>query len=163
LFIEIVSKMGFIRDFQKSKVYSSEDVLSSSENNKKPLTIEQINVYLKKITRSQWFITRFGRKKITASEPTNSDREALCHCEEEGANLVFPEWACCTLIVLHELAHAVLPTHQIPDHGAEFCGVLLELVKKYMSKEDAILLVTEFQEKKIKYLSLEEALRTVKK
>lgn len=144
-----------MRDSQKSRLYVAERLaLMSSPNNIRHETVPEIRKFLAKVVKTKWYQKRFPKKDLVIKDGRRT-RSALCTSYVWCMDLNFPRWSRSTYIILHEFAHGLVSNGKAA-HGPEFCGVFLELVRKFMSKEDALRLEETFKEKKVLYYSMEE-------
>jgi len=60
-------------------------------------------------------------------------------------------------VVLHELVHLMTPDPFAP-HGKEFCGVYLELVKRFIGRGHWLTLKAAFKPERVRYRGLAHAL-----
>lgn len=148
------------RDNQKKRVYDAEDALPSFaskaaerllRNGPKVastgnLSIEACQAYVDHITSSAWFQTRWGKRAFSV-------RHKVYGRATGGWNKVtLPPWARTEHIILHEMAHSLVPD-SCADHGPEFAATLLTLVRYAMGAEHAATLRASYKEHRVKYRS----------
>lgn len=146
------------RDNQKKRLYTAEDALPSFaskaadrllKNGKKVestgnLSIEACQAYVDHLASSAWFQSRWGRRQFTVRHKTYGRATG-------GWNRVtLPPWARTEHIILHEVAHSLVP-HDAADHGPEFAATLLTLVRYAMGAEHAATLRESYREHRVKY------------
>jgi len=136
------------RDNQRSRLYAAEIVIRKSQSKKyaKYLngSIPSCQEYVNAILETAWFSRRWLVKFI----PVASGKGA-----RGGINgLRLGKWARCEAVILHELAHALVPrtTPNASAHGPEFAGVFHYLVQQVMGKEEADKLKASFKLNKVK-------------
>lgn len=136
------------RDNQRRRLYAAEQVIRKSQSNKyaKYLdgSIPSCQEYVNAILKTAWFSRRWMVKFI----PVASGKGA-----RGGVNGIrLGKWARCEAVILHELAHALVP-RTCPNasaHGPEFAGVFHYLVQQVMGKEEADKLKASFKLNKVK-------------
>lgn len=148
------------RDTQKKRVYDAEDALPSFaskaaerllRNGPKVastgnLSIEACQAYVDHVTSSAWFQTRWGKRAFTV-------RHKVYGKATGGWNRVtLPPWARTEHIILHEIAHSLVPD-SCADHGPEFAATLLTLVRYAMGAEHAATLRASYKEHRVRYRS----------
>jgi putative metallohydrolase (TIGR04338 family) len=125
------------RDFQKSKVYASEQALRGTlhEGETLPIDTEAVQAYIDAVLESAVWQ---GMSKITTitieHKAANGRTWAHAHTLERKIRLPRRDWAHTELTILHELAHFVPPS-DTPDHGVEFCWAFLSLVGSVIGEE----------------------------
>ena len=136
------------RDNQRRRLYTAEIVIRKSQSDKfaKYLdgSIPSCQEYVNAILKTAWFSRRWMVKYI----PVTSGRGA-----RGGINgMRLGKWARCEAVILHELAHALVP-RTCPNasaHGPEFAGVFHYLVQQVMGRGEANKLKTSFKLNKVK-------------
>lgn len=165
------------RDSQRSKVYKSEKVISKHLLPcKQPPTLDDVQTYLDKVTRSRFFKSLWmeargdveigGPAKLRMKDGRGTswarggfigyhrDRCPTCGHGRYGVripiiSLNLPLWSRKPSTLLHELAHGV--SRPDPAHGREFAAVWLKLVTRFMGKESGDALRAEYRRLKVKH------------
>jgi putative metallohydrolase (TIGR04338 family) len=139
--------MSRARDFQQSKVYNAEWDCSFSVQTESVyngyrkqrtviplgdvLTLEQCQVYVDQVIQSPNMQKWREVDKITVK---NGRVCAIGYVENK--EIALPEWARVPTVILHEVAHVVIPD-DLPWHGKEFAGLLLELYREFLGEKQA--------------------------
>jgi putative metallohydrolase (TIGR04338 family) len=141
---------GEERDFQRQKCYDAENSIRNGMlvNNNRLETVEEMQAFVDKICSYKWFKDRWGNKSITV-KPGQRRRRAGGHYGRSF--ITMPIWSRSTLIVLHELAHAITPYDTGGGHGRYWAATYLELVEKVMGKPDFLVLRESFKAHGVKY------------
>jgi len=120
------------RDFQRSKVYSSERSLHEAGE---LLTLEECQRIVDKITYSAWWAKRYGRIVSVTVKDGRGRRRAGAWADK----IALPRWARKRSVICHELAHVAIRILQdprkVPAHGIRYCEAYLEIVKRWMGQE----------------------------
>ncbi len=155
-------KYGRIRDTQKSKVYSAENMAglrkitskagkrllidearlipysgygtSNAVLNGKPAnaSIEDCQRYVDHVVRDSWFQRRWGQRTIVVHWKAGGPATGSFG----GGRVALPPWSRNEGVILHEIAHN-LTTGNVAAHGPEFVGIMLALVGHFMGAEAA--------------------------
>lgn len=142
---------GQPRDSQKSKVYNSENVLRFHRLG----TFKQTEAWIRRVMR-----TKFWREFVPPGMPEDGryrspstikvkDGRGTRIARGSRSRLNLPAWARTDVTVLHELAHA-LQTER-PAHSWQFCAIYLQLIRRFMGKEEASALRAEYARRKVKH------------
>lgn len=130
------------RDSQRRRLYSAEGVLkmfSPSQQVKSKygkdidfterVDISKCQKYIDTITAHAWFRRRWGNVSI---------RVVPGHGARGGGGVIrLGHWARSEAVMIHELAHNLVPMPKYAAHGPEFAGVMLFLVRQIFGKEEA--------------------------
>lgn len=92
-------------------------------------TVAALTAYIRDVQTSAPFLRRWGWKMLWVQSGRGSNSWA-------GRITVAPHHRRSEAIILHELAHCLVPT-SCQDHGPEFAATLLELVRIIMGPEHA--------------------------
>jgi len=137
-----VTQYGVEKDFQRSRLYTSEDYVCAGQE------VRDISAYVEQVYLSKWVrehfplcippTTHLSTFKNSYYYP-NTHHIALCrkHTYER--------------IILHELAHSLVPKPHA-YHGRMFCAVYLDLVRLFMNKSIAISLEDSMQVGGVRFL-----------
>jgi putative metallohydrolase (TIGR04338 family) len=136
------------RDNQKARLYKAESVIRKSQSEKyaKYLdgSIPSCQEYVNVILKTAWFSRRWMVKHVNVKSGKGA---------RGGINgMSLGKWARCEAIILHELAHNLVP-RSCPNasaHGPEFAGVFHYLVQQVIGKEEALKLKASFKENKVR-------------
>jgi putative metallohydrolase (TIGR04338 family) len=139
-----------VRDSQRSKLYAAEKVFSDHGGN---MTLEGVEALVWSIMGSEWFKIRFGvPRTVKIKNKRGGWGGANCKQHSESRfTMAFHRFACKKWIVLHELAHGLVPD-KLPAHGPEFAGVFLELVQQWMGEADYVKLRDSFKKHKVAWV-----------
>lgn len=147
-----------MRDSQKSKVYTAENILRFILDNAcdNPLytiegitltlppegkfsSVEDVQRYVNRVTRLSSVVAAFGETKPITVRSRKGQRVA--HYEGYPPTIAVPEkatrWALRELVVLHEIAHHY--SRSRPAHGPEFVSTLITLLECVMGPEMGLL------------------------
>lgn len=132
---------GYLRDFQRAKLYKSEEGLPEGRRFD---ALSDIKRYVERALASKWLQTRFpdaptqieigdGRAAKSAIAYVHGTRWS----QESGRvidarsypRLIFPRCSRYERVVLHELAHALSPADR---HGPRFATTYLQLIRHYL-------------------------------
>ena len=137
------------RDFQVSKVYRSEREHSAwievepwdkpnSEVKLRLMSLDECRNYVGRINRSRWFKSRYngrGRPPGYKIKVEHQPGTSWARGSYGKGWINLPAWARQELVILHELAHAMLMSGRIAPHGCTFCRLYLDLIKRWMGQE----------------------------
>lgn len=122
------------RDTQRSRVYEWERRVAKLERRDfyapKWESLADVIAWARPIWRSER--GRYGRPGSvmpTIDRPAWGQRRALAYTYERRITL--PRWARSPWVMLHELAHTLIKTGDVP-HGSRFVGVLMGLVCRHL-------------------------------
>lgn len=140
------------RDTQRSKVYEWERRVAKLERRDfyapKWESIADVVAWTRPIWRSErGRYGRAGSMMPTIERPAWGQRRALAYTYERRITL--PRWARSPWVMLHELAHTLIQTRDVP-HGSRFVGVLIGLVCRHL-EYDATELMRIADETGVKY------------
>lgn len=149
--------MATKRDFQKTKVYTAEDLALKRPDKTPDWPIPDIKLWIdNNILVSGWWIDRFRIDSIEVRDGSGK-RNASAHYADWSIRL--PRWARTKGIVLHEVAHlavedlAHLHHYEVSSHGPEFCFVFLKLIEQFLGQAEANELFLEFSRSKIRMVA----------
>jgi putative metallohydrolase (TIGR04338 family) len=133
------------RDSQRQKLYDAEDVLARSPDYQ---TVEECQAFIDGVLRSRWFQSRWGQRRIFVG-PGRGQRRAIAF-STRLVQLEMPKWSRQRQVLLHELAHCLIPDN-LAAHGREFAGVYLFLVRQVMGDEAWATLQSSFRAHRVHY------------
>lgn len=139
-----LNRDGRKRDTQKQRVYDAENTALESVpatrtgerllyGGKKVLStgsvsIEACQEYVDWLCQQAWFQRRWGRQRLTV-------RHKVYGSARGGyGRVTLPPWARKEWVILHEVAHGLLPKPHA-WHGPEFVGIYLTLVRFVLGEE----------------------------
>lgn len=138
-----VNRDGRYRDTQRQKVYDAEDVLAVAPRSaaarrlldggsKVPSTgavsIEACQAYVDWLTDQAWFQRRWGRRKLLVRHKVHGNATG------GYGRVTLPPWARTEHVILHEVAHGLLPKPHA-WHGPEYVGIFLTLVRHTLGED----------------------------
>lgn len=126
------------RDNQRSKVYKAERLHTEFEKHR----IEDIKEVKKFVYKT---LALKSVSKYWTPKPKIKDGRGCRRATGSARALTFPKWSRTKMVILHELAHAVTPSHYA-WHGKEFCANFYYLVKVAMGKDSAHELAMKYNE-----------------
>ena len=138
------------QDSQKQKLYDAEAsaFVWDAAFQKRFSSIEEIQKYIDKFTRSAWFRKRFGQHSILVKCRKGYGASA----RRMDSTVRFSEHCWNMISVLHEVAHIVKEPGAGSAHGRYYARTLLEFVNHVCGKEAADTLKKEFKKYRVKYL-----------
>lgn len=144
--------MARLRDNQRARLYHAESVLDAKGGPEPHLTtVPQIEKWIAKLMKKPWFKRNFYVAEVII-RPGRGARNASCLRFGPIAELTLPRWARTEGVILHELAHGIVPA-RVALHGPEFAGTFIYLVEKVMGKDKADLLRDSFREGNVDWTS----------
>lgn len=135
-------------DYQRKRVYDSEDQLEQIHCFRKWKTVESCQRYVDDLTSSRWFKNRWGNVKISVASARKNARNALAYVEEN--KIVLPNWAKNEIAILHEVAHCLMADKSI-EHRRRFCEIYLKLIERQLGKRAKEKLIILYLINKVKY------------
>lgn len=134
------------RDNQRKRLYDAEFAVRSfgTGAGRRLETVPEVQAYVNAILGSRWFKARWGVRSIPVLD--GRGRRSAC---AEGSRIKMPLWARNEMVTLHEVAHVLTPG-KYADHGPEFAGVLLALIRQFMGPEAAASLRESFRGHRVK-------------
>jgi len=137
------------RDSQRQKLYDAEAIamVFTPPFQKKFSSLEEIQKYVDKFTKSSWFRKRFGQHSIMVKRKKHG-----ASARRMGSTIWLSESYWNMISVLHEVAHIVKEPGAGSAHGRFFARTLLEFTNHVCGKEAASALKEQFKEKRVKYL-----------
>ena len=138
------------RDSQRQKLYDAEaSAFAITPPFQKVFSsLEEIQKYIDKFTKSAWFRKRFGQHSITVKGKKGYGASA----RRMDSTVRFSESCWNIISVLHEVAHIVKDYGYGGSHGRYYARTLLEFVDHECGKEAANTLKTKFKLCRVKYL-----------
>lgn len=147
-----------MRDTQKSKVYSAENIVFPSADDK-IMTFGSCLRFVNKVTSEGYYHEQGGYQNIKVEFSGGKKSSAMWYLNR--GKIVLPEWARCKSVIIHEMAHALCdyvtitgrPRHapRVANHGKEYCTIYLNMVHCYISKKKAVELEESFTKAGVKY------------
>lgn len=128
------------RDFQRQRVYDSENVFWGGP----VMTLSECQEYVDSITRSAWWRHRGGLRRVYVIHGTKNGRAWASYDKIKTSPDSRKKWA-----MLHELAHILTPS-EVAAHGPEYCANYVAIVRQFMSKSDGDKLRHSFREHRVK-------------
>lgn len=107
-------------------------------------SIQNVQSYVDAFLALSWVRGTWPRAVIPVTVRMRAGDQAA-HYERQSATMAVPghvggtAWAMRELVILHELAHHLDPTGE-PAHGAEFAGILLDVIGEIIGPEAALLM-----------------------
>ena len=157
------------RDHQRSKLYRAEGVLEEQWvtiilddgppheggtvriHRREWTTVPQVQAFVDRVVGSAWWKKRSSIRRIVVKDGRGSSWARASRSDWFGVPEVsIPKWARSRRVVLHELSHHLTPW-EAEAHGAQFASNLIDLVRRFMSAEDADRLVESFRVAKVKH------------
>lgn len=135
------------RDSQRKRLYNSERALDGVARGRHLEAVGDLQAYVDALLASRWFKARWGAWGTIQVKPGGGRRSA---CAEGRYVIKMPRWSRCELVTLHEVAHCLTPG-RYADHGPEFAGVFLSLVRQSMGQHAAASLRASFREHRVRY------------
>jgi len=162
------------RDSQRQKCYDSERQASPDITHKKFRDVEEVAQYISNFMSTKWFQKRFpwfeecritylpGTSNCSASSNTkylgNESTRGVIHLSRWGMGCA-PEPCHLNLggelVVLHELAHAVLPNSE--RHGRRWARTYLEFVGNRIGKDAKNILRDKYIANRVRYSPLRKS------
>lgn len=138
------------RDSQRSKVYAAEHILlkEGMAGRERLDTVEEMQAWVDKIVASAWWRKRYPRVTKIEVRPGAGQRRALAFPHRRIISM--PRWSRRKGIIIHEIAHLVVPTN-VASHGWEFCSEYLAILRHFLGKADHDALKAEFDKRRVKY------------
>lgn len=124
-------------DRQRQRVYQSESVLSNAGRVFR--SVDQMQRYVDRIVESDWWKERSKVEEVFVFLGRKDSSTAYAHpagsywygVQQDCPFITIPPtWAARDTIILHELAHIMVPS--VEAHGPAFCTAFIELVTKFM-------------------------------
>ena len=146
------------RDFQRQRVYDAEESIDVYGDLSRRLeTMREINAFGDSVIYSRWLRGWMKRNEspqisyIQFDDGRGCKRPIASFKQDGGAVLKFPKWCRTEMVVLHEIAHTLIPYDSVP-HGRRWCAAYLELVRRFIGKDEHAMLKNAFKEYKVKYI-----------
>jgi len=139
-----VRKSGTEYDGQRQKLYDSETGVPLGKQFK---DIEKAQKFVDKVLDSAWFNRRFDLTDVRL-EMTQGWTKSYCRPSQKLIRLLD-----CHLnerIVLHELAHAIVPKPH-SHHGRLFSAIYLDLVRHFIGEDAYDALLKGYRRENVKY------------
>lgn len=139
------------RDFQRQKLYRAENQ-ALQKHKKKFKDHLEASRFIAKVLSNKWFIDNFMIREVIMHHHHNNRvfaRGGGAYKPNRIGRIKIPDWACSDWVILHELAHCC---QEHPEgHGRNFCYIFLLLVEKFMGKEAARDLKTQYAKFDVKH------------
>ena len=140
-----------MKDFQVSRVYKAETKLRKYKQYKTRIECQD---FLNRICKSRWWKTKTKRfnvqvelillQKTTGPDPHTFTGEPYIYMPENL--LYYNEYTLC-----HETTHILMDKFKVPDHGKEFCGIYLSMVRRFMGETHYKILKNRFIEFEVQW------------
>ncbi len=162
------------RDFQRQRVYDAEKIHShykhpvqewtsnangsfTKTNDKFTdgtpiMSTHEVREFVEKIMRSRWWKSRMPYVHHLHLKDGRGTRWARGYSIGSSLVLNLPRWARYPLIILHEMAHGMLPGKRISPHGRRFCANFLDLIKRWMGREAWFEMKDCYKTQRVKYI-----------
>ena len=125
-----------VRDFQRSRVYRSEESCLPSIPQRGFDRVEHMQAYVDEL-----LATRFCRGLLAGGPITVKDGRGSRRARTDGSTwIAVPRAMRREWVLLHEVAHCLTPD----KHGPQFCACYLELVRRRLGPEAADALALAF-------------------
>jgi hypothetical protein len=139
-----------VRDSQRSKVYTAEDVLGPKTQT---IALSDCRALVRRVWASKRARESWPKAFAGWSKPHVRHKH---HGNAAGGaqGISLPRWSWTPHIVLHELAHTITRRHYgvyVAGHGWEFCSVYLRLVHLFMGRAAHDALKASFKQHKVKF------------
>jgi putative metallohydrolase (TIGR04338 family) len=162
----MLNSNGRERDSQRSKVYAAEQRIHLDSP---CVALSELREWINDtVVTSRWFHSRWPLGGVIRLKDGRGRRRACAYPiftnyhlnsnysqpSPKGGVIKLPRWSRTRIIALHELAHIIIRWHfpyKVAAHGKEFCGVYLQLVKRWMGQEYYLQLRSAFKETGAKY------------
>lgn len=132
-----------MRDSQKKKAYTAEDILKPISANFK--TIEETRAYVDKVTMSHFYQHQWPAASWSI-RVRDGRGTTIARGGRRGINL--PLWARTEYVCLHEIAHCVVPDAK---HGWQWAQVFLQLVEHFMGRKAGEILKQSFINHRVRF------------
>lgn len=148
------------RDTQRQKVYNAQSVLIEKDltsvigarilhsapkvKSTGNVTITACQAYVDNIAGRAWFQRRWGTRRFTMLHKVHGQ----ANYGGDG-RITLPPWARNEVIILHEMAHSLIPA-DAAWHGPEFASILLFLVERVLGKDAKAMLLAEFRTRRVR-------------
>ncbi len=134
------------RDNQRQRLYNAETALAGSAHGRRMETVPELQAYVDAIMASRWFKARWGAWGGIRVKDGRGRRSACAMGQHE---VRMPCWSRNEMVLLHEVAHCLAPVMKA-NHGPEYAGIFLALVRQYMGPAAAVSLRASFREHRVK-------------
>lgn len=140
---EFTSMETEMRDSQRKKVYTAEEILKpiSAKFN----SIEETRSYVDRVTMSHFYQHQWPAASWSI-RVRDGRGTRIARGGRRGINL--PLWARTEYVCLHEIAHCVVPDAK---HNWQWAQVFLQLVEHFMGKQPAEILKQSFITHKVRF------------
>lgn len=159
------------RDFQCKKVYKSEYLFTkggSDTNGGTFHTLDECRDYVQFIISSKWWnswCNKFGRKRKNVKVIEARPNRGYACADTATGTIEIPRgnlWYYTARVMLHELSHILsAPVCKIV-HGPEFCGVYLEMVKRFIGYQGWLDLKDCFDIFEVKWINIHTIIRRLR-
>lgn len=120
-----------VRDFQRSKVYRSERKI---EKGKVFPELKDVQKYCDRLLKSIWWKKNFPKvSEILVDDGRGRNSACGWRACSYRIRIKVPRSMRNQLIILHEISHGLATD----KHGEDFCGVYIQLVRRFMSVQIA--------------------------
>ena len=135
---------------QRYKIYKIENNLTACWT-----TPEAMQAWFDWIVKTKWWKERSKIKHVKVIFPVVGKMSGAFKEAPHLARIEFGVFSLCQQTACHELAHVLAwpgdDTTPEEDHGPKFVAMYLQVVKRFMSAEEAKLLQREFDDRGVKY------------
>lgn len=152
-------RKGKIRDYQKKRIYDSENAIRQALTdlglNKRLESVEEVEAFVRSITRSRFWksakVLDTGPRGKPVAVRDGRGRRIACggFRWDIGYYIALPKWARTPLVIVHETAHVATYRFR-PGHGRAFARTFLWMTTRFIGKEAGALLLAEFKKRKVR-------------
>lgn len=151
-----------MRDSQRSKLYRAENqlrILNRKFFKELNYTVSLEDMFDSVITElKNSGHKRYNKKTLNIKlsvDPLNKNKHSWCHYNRDHRKIELNGNGCCLLILLHEIAHAILyeqdERREIAPHGAEFCGLYANLIAVFISHKMQLMFIELMVQNRVKF------------
>jgi putative metallohydrolase (TIGR04338 family) len=121
------------RDYQRGRVYAADQCLY--EHGREFSSLGEVQTYVDDIRSGRWFRKRWPTSRSIKVQTGRSNRKSAEAIGDVDGLILLPPDFWIEFYVLHEMSHLCTAMEfgdLVPGHGAEFCSIYLELVRRQM-------------------------------
>lgn len=134
---------GETRDNQRQRLYDAEH---SCHPWRQTIPTADLQAWVDDLMAMRAIQSRWGQIKITVQLTHGGGRAQIWGRVIRLGVAARNEW-----VILHEIAHQLVGTHHVADHGKEFAGIMLFLVKTRLGTAEWEKLRAAFKEHRVRY------------